>query len=566
MKSIIDKQSSLSPQALRLVQEFEPEPDSRFPVLRGTVLEILRLAGDPECPHEDLVGLVASDPSLSLKVLKYANSAAFHLRTEATSVTRAVSLIGTRALRNLAVCFAACEGASQDDLGELDLSTFLKDSLRRGAAAELLAKAMSHSDTDEAFTAGLLQDYGVLALAMREPSRAGDWFAIRQEPASHRRELERAIFGETHDEIAKELASKWHLPEAIADVMCLHHRPETSPAPGHANLVQLAAWAEVVADVYIRSDKEAAIEEAYEQLANECDLTREEITSVVEEVPSCVERYASILGLHIERHPTFQDVIDQRREQTRLLIEMNLSYQQETSKLQSLLDEKEKVERELLLAKTRLERLAMTDALTNLPNRRNFETNLEREVERAREPGRPLSVLIVDLDLFKSVNDTYGHPFGDLVLRMVGDALQANVRNTDLVARVGGEEFAVLLPATGKSEAAEVAERLRKVVGSLEPRCGNRTVGITISVGGATAAQVQSETLSAKAGWDLYSEADKALYSAKGNGRDCCAWADQNGNKGCESGVPAKTTSSVTTTQPFGCYDLGFEPHQAHIR
>ena len=177
---------------------------------------------------------------------------------------------------------------------------------------------------------------------------------------------------------------------------------------------------------------------------------------------------------------------------------------------------------DLLLARTRTllefkayldvcEEAAFTDHLTGLANRRRFERQLEREVERVLRFSRPFSLLMIDIDNFKNLNDTFGHDAGDDAIRRISRVLREGTRGIDLAARVGGEEFAVLLVETNQAAGIEVAERLRVGIAAVETASGAR---ITASFGVAECpmdAQTASEILKA---------ADVALYQAKRNGRD----------------------------------------------
>ena len=177
---------------------------------------------------------------------------------------------------------------------------------------------------------------------------------------------------------------------------------------------------------------------------------------------------------------------------------------------------------DLMLARTRTllefkayldvcEEAAFTDHLTGLANRRRFERQLEREVGRVLRFGHPFCLLMVDIDNFKKLNDTFGHDAGDDAIRRISRVLREGTRGIDLAARIGGEEFAVLLVETGQGAGAEVAERLRVAIKALKTPAGD---GITASFGVAecpTDAQTASGILKA---------ADVALYEAKRNGRD----------------------------------------------
>jgi len=160
--------------------------------------------------------------------------------------------------------------------------------------------------------------------------------------------------------------------------------------------------------------------------------------------------------------------------------------------------------------------LSSKDALTHLDNRRSFEMALSREVDRVARSGEPALLLVLDIDHFKAVNDTHGHAAGDLVIQAVAKALMQTVRPMDTVARVGGEEFAIILPNCPATFGATVAERIRETVESLAIAVGpSQTLQVTISLGGAFAPQwVRSSAL-------LWMErADRQLYRAKAEGRN----------------------------------------------
>ena len=165
--------------------------------------------------------------------------------------------------------------------------------------------------------------------------------------------------------------------------------------------------------------------------------------------------------------------------------------------------------------------LSFTDALTGVPNRRQLFSRLENELSRSLRFAEPVSLLMIDLDLFKRINDEHGHTVGDGVLRGVALALRRNVRKIDIVARYGGEEFCVVLPRVGKKEAIEVAEKLRRVVAntSVPGPEGHGPLAVTISLGVATLG-VDAEDIAG-----LIEKADGALYEAKRLGRDRVATA-----------------------------------------
>ncbi len=175
----------------------------------------------------------------------------------------------------------------------------------------------------------------------------------------------------------------------------------------------------------------------------------------------------------------------------------------------------EKANAELQDKQRELERVTRLDGLTGLFNRNTFVELTRRELDRAQRQGSTTSILLLDLDHFKRVNDTWGHPAGDATLRQVAALAASTVRSTDLVGRLGGEEFIVLLPNTSVQAARNLAEKLRQRIEASPVRWEQLAIPITTSIGlaGATAPE--------KHDFDrLYSDADKALYLAKQRGRN----------------------------------------------
>ncbi len=167
-----------------------------------------------------------------------------------------------------------------------------------------------------------------------------------------------------------------------------------------------------------------------------------------------------------------------------------------------------------------LEKMATTDGMTGLMNKRAMLDEAARKVAAAARFGRPLSVLIADIDFFKKVNDTYGHDIGDLVIRGLGDVLKRQKRNTDFVARFGGEEFVVLCEQTDATGAMLLAERIREELAKIVFHAPVGTFGVTCSIGVATFPDAGKE-------WEaLFKSADEALYVSKRSGRNrSTAWS-----------------------------------------
>lgn len=165
---------------------------------------------------------------------------------------------------------------------------------------------------------------------------------------------------------------------------------------------------------------------------------------------------------------------------------------------------------ELLIGNARLEILAVTDGLTGLKNHRAFQENLEFQISLAERIPSTLSILLIDIDYFKKINDSFGHPAGDAKLRSIAKILQQNSRGVDFVARYGGEEFAVILPGTDQTGAIISAEKLRRAIETVSWS----DMATTVSIGAATlSADINNKS-------SLIASADRALYLSKKDGRN----------------------------------------------
>jgi diguanylate cyclase (GGDEF)-like protein len=184
-------------------------------------------------------------------------------------------------------------------------------------------------------------------------------------------------------------------------------------------------------------------------------------------------------------------------------------------RIKRLQDELDQKNRELELANKRLRKLSITDGLTDLFNHRHIHELLHEEFERTRRSGEPLAVAMLDLDRFKLVNDTFGHPTGDVILYETARILRETAREIDMVGRYGGEEFVVILPGTDEEAAAQFADRVRVAVSEYLFRDEANEVTMTVSGGVASFPGLDIDHPDV-----LIKRADEALYAAKEGGRN----------------------------------------------
>jgi len=266
----------------------------------------------------------------------------------------------------------------------------------------------------------------------------------------------------------------------------------------------------------------------------------EDMVSKLDEVAAGVKRLAEAYGRGYREQSRLVRISDRMQEE---LQEANRGLSQQARDLRTLnaaleaeIEERERLAQEL-------QRLATTDELTGLAGRRHFLALAHREMARQRRVESPISLLMMDLDRFKLVNDTHGHAVGDSVLRVLADVLRGGLRELDIAGRLGGEEFTIMLTDAGKADAVEVAERLRiDMAGRAVQTQSGQTVRCTVSIG--IAERLPEEPLE-----DLMNRADSALYAAKHAGRDRVAVAGDEAKPGAATvwTPPANADANTST-------------------
>jgi diguanylate cyclase (GGDEF)-like protein len=469
--------------------------------LSVVALQIVREALKPDVSPTDLAKLAESDPGFALRIISMVNSSAFGFSRKVTDVRQATAFIGVRGLRTLGLSLAVSDMVPAGRDGE----TLLANSLRRAVACQLIAKKLGQRDVDEFFTAGLFLEVGLLARAREDLAAAA---RVARLPAMDRVVFERAEQGTDHAVRGADLAKAFMLPAELIEAVALHH----DPIMPEGQLARVAWVAERVAAVWEGGDVPAAQAEAARALVA-VGIGDHDVAAILEQLPGLV----SDGGVAFDREVGPQQGVDQLLlDVSRGLIEMNQSYEAMVRRLEKLVAEKEELRQKLEEANGELMRLASTDALTGLPNKRSLEAAIARDLARADRDKTWLSLVVVDVDHFKKFNDTYGHATGDVVLQAVAKALARHLRAGDLAGRYGGEEFLLVLPGSNMIGARIAAERIRKALEATVVDTEHGPLKVTASFGGASVCGPGcGGTRDA-----LFARADAALYEAKHAGRN----------------------------------------------
>jgi diguanylate cyclase len=273
-------------------------------------------------------------------------------------------------------------------------------------------------------------------------------------------------------------------------------------------------------ELYQRFLSEDKDEEIVRRAGDQINSTIKNVTGAVRNVRSATTEYSNKLGgislqiENLEDPAKLKDVLSNVMDDTDKMIQQN-------QQLENQLDKSSEAMAELQRDLENIKKEALTDGLTGLSNRKSFDTEIKRILAEAKEGEMTFSLLMVDIDHFKSFNDNFGHQIGDQVLRLVARTLTDGVKGRDICARYGGEEFAIILPDTPLRAGVIVAEALRKAVATkdvINRNTGEKLSRITMSVGVAefhTDEEVE----------DIIERADAALYTAKHNGRNQVAAA-----------------------------------------
>ncbi len=469
----------------------------------GVAARIIELARDPKVDLGKVADLVCTDPALIAKILRTANSSLYAKQRKIQNLRQALALLGPSATVSIALSFSLVPPERAPQGGGIDYSLFWQRSLTAAIACRAFAEHLQLPEKDELFLAGLLQDIGMLALDKAIPEVYRDLSSEQQANHHNLIGLERQRLGEDHAAVGAWLLKTWNLPENLVEAVLSSHKfPDGRALSKFPWCVALSNRA---ADIFCSGDPGETTKQTLwsaQAVGLGTHALQAVIRSVIQQLPEMAARFE----IEAPDESQLRFIEEEARE---VLLQRNL---------QTTEDMRQAAQRIETLKKqsSSLEQLSETDELTGLYNRRRFDRALSEEFVQAVSHRWPLSVMFIDLDHFKRINDTFGHQAGDEVLRFAARLLKKSARQTDILARYGGEEFVVLLPGVGSKGTCTLAPRLLATFREAHVLRHGERIPVTISVGIAT----QGEDKEYEKEQDLLAAADKALYLAKSGGRD----------------------------------------------
>ena len=484
----------------------------KLPSPPAIAIRILETVKGADSSSGELSEVISADPALAAKILKLANSSLYGLTVPVDSIKKAVTVIGINALKNIALSFVIVKELRGHAEGGFDFDFFWKRSLTAAVGADLLSPVVN-GKSDDLFVTALLQDIGIVIMYLSEKADYLKVLDERMTAGTPLQATERRIFGFDHQAVGALVLKEWGLPDTIYEPIGHHHSPEKAPEK-FATRTHMLWLSDRLSSVYHGSHRVEVVQQVRRELAERHEVDEETAQTLIDAV---AERSIEVLS-HFDIPPAdmkpFSLILQEANEE---LGKLNFSYELLVMELKQSTERVGKLAAQLRAANKKLRDMAFRDSLTGLYNYRFFQDAMDRELKRAARYKRPLSLIMMDLDRFKDVNDTYGHQSGDIVLQRVCCEIAKNTRNSDIAARYGGEEFAVILPETDIRGAAFMAERVRKAIEKLDIEVdGGQTLKVTISAG-VTSYHPGDDGANKL---QLIATADKALYLSKNTGRN----------------------------------------------
>ncbi len=487
-----------------------------LPTLPTVASQLINLTAREDATLADIGELVSRDISLSAKILKVSNSAFYSFPQQIGSIKQAVSILGMNAVRSLVLSFSFLTMKAGKVKSRFDFEKFWEKSLTSAVTARLILEKVKGADIEEVFVSALLQNLGELILARSFPEEYEKVLRAVEDEQHDTLTAEETVFGMNHMEVGVEVARNWGFPETLLTPLQYHHKP--SEYSGKNSTIRATVRAVYLSDLLMNilfSDKPEVYHQQFRrEAAKLLGLTAEDIESILDQAHIKVKEAGTYFNLKINPPQSVQEILQEANIRLSLI---NLNYDQMNKQLIQTKIHLENLTRELEEKNKKLDNLANIDGLTGAYNHRFFQNVLEQECKRAARNNSTLALLLVDIDHFKKVNDTYGHQVGDFILAQFCKTLQNNIRQYDVLARYGGEEFVIILPETSVADALIVGEKLRAIIESTVFDDNREKYQVTASFGLAGSAPATDDNFSKNV---LISEADQALYEAKEKGRN----------------------------------------------
>jgi len=498
------------------------EKADNLPSLPTVTFKVMKMAMDPETSIKQIADFMATDVALASKVLRVVNSSFYSPVNKIQNINQAAVILGAQVIRNIALQLSLSDAFPQKKQSN-SYANLLEKSLCSGIAAEIIAKKISLSLSKDIFLSGLFSDIGMSIMMYFWPDDYLNVLNEAEEKGIEVNTVEEELLGTNHIQVGLKVAERWGLPQAIINSIKYHHDIQLAvqdklPAQ-EIKALKCSYFGGIVTEIYYGWNKSRHIARFESEIETEFQINKETASEIISQTSEMMMDIGKSMEIDIDSETSYTQMLQNANSE---LGQINIKYDQMYRELQSVVNELKtkndqlaKLTIELDEKNKLLSNLASKDGLTGLYNHRYFQTYLLKQFKLANRYARPLSLILLDIDHFKKINDTYGHQSGDIILKELAKILVSCVREVELAARYGGEEFVIVLPETILKHAVIVAERIRaKVEETSFKIVSGQEINITCSLGVSAFNSGISTTK------ELIETADKLLYAAKKGGRN----------------------------------------------
>lgn len=483
---------------------------TNLPSLPAVALRIIEASKDPEISLHEVSDIISSDPAITAKLLKVANSPIYSQRRSANNLREGLTLLGFNASLTIALSFSLLKALDSDK----DHDNYWKRSILAASIARILGVRLRLPHVEDLFLASLLQDIGVLVIQCIKdlPSPYPD---ANDRNLKHidRAQLEKELLGVEHPVIGAWLLASWDLPDYLIKSVLYSHSlnvddPEQNTESIHFHYcVNLSGS---LADIWLDDNPGELLLSILNLTKNVLAYDEDEFNQLIVDIDDALPEISHMFQISLVGEYEREKIVNEARD---LLLERSINSikQSEDDRryIESITDRVEQIEKS-----------SRIDHLTKVYNRQHIDQLLEVEFKEANLNRWPLSLAFIDIDDFKLINDSYGHLIGDEILKLISQFFLKNIRDTDVLARYGGDEFILMLPGSSSDISKTVLERLLKLyIDEAAIDVKGKKVLASVSIGVATHID-KNDFESLK---DFMSAADDALYKAKAGGKNCLA-------------------------------------------
>lgn len=470
-----------------------------LPSLPTIAMQVLDLAQKADVDIAEIARIISKDPALSTKILRTVNSSFYGRSQHVSTISHALVILGLQSVKTLVLGFSLVTNLKQSKSNGFKHISYWRRSIYAATAARSIAGRIKMVQQEEAFLAALLKDIGMLVFDQVLGERYG---GIYSKITTHNELIaaENEALGMNHAQAGGLLAEQWKLPPLLTTPIAFHHSPREVKDPALRKLTELVEMSGYCADVFTDDSPAPAIATVRKLCLELYKMSEPDADALLDEIGKRTKEVAGLFEINIGASANFENILKKANE---ALVELTLQSQMQANTLQ--------------VQNVELKKQATTDGLTGLANRATFDHFASEAFKIALAAGKPMALLMIDIDKFKSVNDKYGHPAGDAVIRALGKLVKIAARPQDLAARYGGEEMALILPGTNRATAAAIAESIRRAIAAKPVLAGKTSIPVTASIGVAAL----EPGLPFQQFTQLIKASDLALYAAKHGGRNC---------------------------------------------